>query len=300
MTRLAFDLEHWEDQPFAGSRAGDPGARRHRGGHVHERPPVGLPAAPGHARPAPDAAQVLRLHGRGRGPLRDRRHRTPGLDLRSRAGPGPEPERRGLHQPADHLHPRHRRGHDPGQRGRQRGPAAHLHRQPAAGVDERGPGHHGAADLLRRARQRLRRHGRAAQRVRLPDRRGRRGRRDRDGDALDRHDRDPAGHDPEPPAVRRAVQGPGPAHQRPAHELEPAAVPSFAVGPASPGRAVPQVRQGPVPRHRRRRPARLHPGRLHGLRCVPERPGVRPGRAARDRAGWAAPSTTSATASRSR
>ena len=60
---------------------------------------------------------------------------------------------------------------------------------------------------------------------------------------------------------------------------QPAPLPSLAVGPAAADRAVPALRQGPVPRRRRRRPAGLHPGRLHDVRPVPERAGVRPGRA---------------------
>ena len=70
-----------------------PGARRRRERHVHERPPVGLPAAQRHPRPAPDRAALLRLHGRRCRPLHDRRCRAPGLDLRSRARPRAEPER---------------------------------------------------------------------------------------------------------------------------------------------------------------------------------------------------------------
>ncbi len=67
------------------------------------------------------------------------------------------------------------------------------------------PDHHRAADLLRRARQRLRRHRRPAERVRLPDRRGRRRRRGRHRDALDGHDRDHAGHDPQRACCSRSA-----------------------------------------------------------------------------------------------
>ncbi len=81
-----------------------------------------------------------------------------------------------LRQRADRVHPRHRRGHGPGQRGRQRGPAAAVHPEPAAGLVRRRPGADPAADLLRRAAERLGHHRRPPDRVRLPDRleRGRR------------------------------------------------------------------------------------------------------------------------------
>ena len=55
---------------------------------------------------------------------------------------------------------------------------------------------------------------------------------------------------------------------------QPAALPSLAERPAVDGRAVPALRQGPVPGHRRHRPDGLHPGRLHDLRPVPERAGL--------------------------
>ena len=51
--------------------------------------------------------------------------------------------------------------------------------------------------------------------------------------------------------------------------------------PADADRAVPALRQGPLPRHRRRRPAGLHPGRVHDLRPVPRCPGFRPDRPVR-------------------
>ena len=127
-------------------------------GHVPQRPPVGLPAARRHARSAADRSAVLRLHRRRHGPLRDRRRAAPGHALGPRARPE-QPVGDRLGQRAHHLHPRHRRGDGPGQRGHERGPAAPLHPQPAAGLDATGaPEITAAADLLRRAAERLRRH----------------------------------------------------------------------------------------------------------------------------------------------
>ena len=126
------------------------------------------------------------------------------------------------------------------------------------------------------------------------------GRLGRRADALDGDDRDRARHDAHAPAVRRAVPGPRPADQRPGHQRQPAPVPSQPGRPAGDDRPVPALRQGSLPGHRRRRPAGLHPGRVHDLRPVPRRPGVRPDDPDRRRAWAATTSTTSATASRSR
>ena len=50
---------------------------------------------------------------------------------------------------------------------------------------------------------------------------------------------------------------------------------------AGSGRPVPALRQGPVPRHRRRRALRLRAGRLHDQQRLPQRPGVQRQRARR-------------------
>ena len=63
---------------------------------------------------------------------------------------------------------------------------------------------------------------------------------------------------------------------------QPAPVPSLPERPADPHRAVPALRQGPLPRHRRVGQSRLHPGRVHDLRPVPRRPAVRSGLAGLD------------------
>ena len=84
------------------------------------------------------------------------------------------------------------------------------------------------------------------------------------------------------------------------HE-QPAAVPSLAERPADPDRAVPALRQGPVPRHRRRRPDGLRPGRVHDRPTASRTPrgSTRPSRST-GRGSAASRSTTSGTASRSR
>ena len=242
---------------------------------------MGLPAAADNPRSTPDGAPLLRLHGRGRRSLRHRWRRTPGDAVGTGALARAEPAGDWLGQPADPLHARDRCRDGPGQRGGQRGPAAPVHRQPAAGLDGRRTADHPASRLLRRAPELVRRRRRAAERVRLSHRRERRRRLDRDPDAMDGDHRDQARQHVDATPVLAPVPGPRPADQRPGDAEQPAALPSFAERPADPHRAVPSLRQGPVPRHRRRRPDGLRAGRLHVIRSIPERPGVRPGRVAR-------------------
>ena len=99
-------------------------------------------------------------------------------------------------------------------------------------------------------------------------------------DALDRRQRHQPRHDADAGAVRAALPRPQPAHQRPGHEREPAAVRPGDRAAAAEDRPVPALRQGPVHRHRRgdRRP-RLRPGRIHRVRPLPARELVRPARA---------------------
>ena len=143
----------------------------------------------------------------------------------------------------------------------------------------RSPGDHPAADLLRRAPERLDHHRGPPERVRLPGRHHEHGRRERirPDHPLDRQLGHPARHDLVPAAVRAPVPRSQPADQRPGHGRQPAPVPSIDLRAAAADRAVPALRQGPVPGRHRRRAPRLHPGRLHDLRPVPERPVVRPG-----------------------
>ena len=207
MTRLAYDLGDWGNISFTGDQVLTRGPDHERGRHLRERPAVGPASAADDARPAPDRAQVLRLHRRRHRPLRHRRRAAPGDALGARARARAEPERVRLGQPADPLHARRRGRHGPGQRGRQRGPAAAAREQPAAGLDERRaddrPGPLG--DLLRRARQLVRRRRGAAERVRLPDRRERHRGLDRDRDALDGDDRHRPRQHADPAAVRGAL-----------------------------------------------------------------------------------------------
>ncbi len=86
--------------------------------------------------------------------------------------PEQQPARRHVGQPADHVHPRHRRGDGAGQRRRPRAASrssssATCRRSRSAGA----PTDHRAADLLRGAPERLDHHRRPPERVRLPGRR---------------------------------------------------------------------------------------------------------------------------------
>ena len=72
MTRLAYDLGGWTEQPFAGTAA-DGRRGRPRGRYLRQRPAVGPTSAADQPRPAPDRAQVLRLHRRRHRPVHDRR-----------------------------------------------------------------------------------------------------------------------------------------------------------------------------------------------------------------------------------
>ena len=163
---------------------GRPDGGRHRGrvGHVPKRPPVGLPTAGRHARPAADRSPLLRLHRRRHGPLHHRRPRATGDAVGPGAGPRGQPGGRRLDQPADRVHPRDRHHHGPGQRGCQRGPAATAHREPATGVERRSTRRDRAAYLLRRTQQLLCRGRRPPGGVRLPDGRDRGGRLGRNDD----------------------------------------------------------------------------------------------------------------------
>jgi hypothetical protein len=152
--------------PGHGHALGDRG--RGRGRHLRERAPVGLPPAPDDAGPAPDDQAVLRLQGRGHGPLPGQRAGPAGHALGPRARHRPQPAGHQLGQPAGHLHARHRRRHGPCQRGDPRGPAAPVDPRPAAGVVGGRSRGQAAAYLLRRGRQPLRDHRRPPAGVRHP------------------------------------------------------------------------------------------------------------------------------------
>ena len=259
---------------------------------------MGLPPARRHPRSAPDGPPVLRLHRRGHRSLQARGRQPPGDAVGPRARPLEESERHGLGQPARHVHPRDRRRDGPGQRGRDPGPATPHHPRPPARFDPGSAAHHGAAGLLRRAGELIRRRRGPAGRVRLSRRWN--GRHQAD-DALVGRDRDPPRHHAVAPALRAPVPRLRPVDQPPGHQHQPAAVPSVAGRSPAPDRPVPPLRQGPVRRHSRRRPARLRPGRLHRDEPLPPRPGVRSKRAEHARrrrrpASATRRSTTSATA----
>ena len=158
MTRLAFDVGDWE-RPCRSTATRRPHARPGRPAnarHVRERPAVGLPrplqTTP---RPAPDRAQVLRLHRRRHRPLPDRRDPAPGHALGPRARARAEPAGDRLGQPADRLHPRHRRRRwCRSTRSRSEGqPHLFIGNLPPASTAG-APDDHPAAHLLRRAAQR--------------------------------------------------------------------------------------------------------------------------------------------------
>ena len=139
MTRLAFDLEGWEDRPFHGDEPVTQAL-------VDSEEDTFRNARLWDYRPLQDTLDqlqtvrtLLRLPDVDTDRYVDRRRPAPGDAVGARAGPRPEPERDRLGQPADRLHPRHRRRDGAGQRGDQRGPAAALHRQPAAAVGRRAP-----------------------------------------------------------------------------------------------------------------------------------------------------------------
>ncbi len=174
MTQLAYGIGHWDVTTVPGRPGPHPGPDRGRRGHLPQRATVGLPPARGHARPAPDRADLLRLHGRRHRSLRHRRRPAPGHAQRPGAVARPGAQRGQLGQPADHLHARLRRRDGARQRGRQRGPAQPVHRGHAAGLGRWRSAGDPAADLLRRTGERLHRRRGEAGRVRLPDRRERR------------------------------------------------------------------------------------------------------------------------------
>ena len=231
MTRLAFGLDDWEDRPFRGEAPLTQALVDDEADTFTQRPAVGLPAARRHPRPAPDGPAVLRLHRRRHRPLHDRRRRSArSCSPAASSTLEQNPSGGRVHEPADHLHPRHRAGDGAGQRGRQRGPAAAVHRQPAAGLDAPAPRTITEPRIYFGERPSgVRRHRRPPDtssttrpaRAMRPARPGPR----RAGRATTGIN---ARHDPDAAALRRPVPRPGPAHQRPGHGREPAAVPPLA------------------------------------------------------------------------
>ncbi len=106
-----------------------PDRRRHQGEPVHpgERPPVGAPARARHLSADPEHPALLRVQGRGRRSLHDRRQVPPGAHQR----PGTRPEQAAaavedLGQPASHLYARIRLRAQPGERSGRDGSAGPL------------------------------------------------------------------------------------------------------------------------------------------------------------------------------
>ena len=228
MTRLAFDLGGWTDQPFTGTAVLTPA-------EITANAPTFASARLWDPRPLQtslDQLQTVRKYYDFTDVDTDRYtiddvQRQVMLSARELAlEQNPHGDRLG--QPADHLHAR-RRGRDgAGQRGRQPGPAEPPHRQPAAGLGRRRADDHPAADLLRGTAVVLHRHRRAGGRVRLSDRRQRHRRVGRRPDALDRHDRGQARQHADAAPVRRPLPRPRPAHQRPGDGRQPAPLPPVA------------------------------------------------------------------------
>ena len=253
---------------------------------------VGLPAAQADAREHAAAPNVLQLRRRGHGSLRLHRRGQLRPQPRSLCATGDagrprtrplesgEPQQRQLElgQPAPRLHPRHRAGHAAGQRGR-----AQFNRpecQPAAGHPERSarlvarrPGGHSTAHLLRHPDERLRHRRRRYAGIRLSvgDHHGRR------LQQLVRHDGHQARHAADQAAVRRPIRRPEPAHQQPGERQQSAADAAFDPGARPADRAIPALRQGPVPGRDRQRQARLCPRRLHHHGQLPGRQRLQPG-----------------------
>ena len=185
-----------------------------------------------------------------------------------RAGARAEPERHRLGQPAHRLHPRHRRSR-----------WSRSTRSPTRASRDLFIGNLPPVSTRRRARRSpsrgstsasgrvgLRRRRRPAGRVRLPDRRGRRIR----GDTA------PTRAGPARPASSSTTTLMRLLFALRFRDLDLLISDQVTADSQllfhrsledrlSRDRAVPQVRQGPVPRRRRQRPARLHPGRVHDV-----------------------------------
>ena len=238
-------------------RRGRSHAGRHPGQRADHRQRAALgprPAAPD-LRPAAGDPHVLRLRQRGRRPVLDRREipAGPALAAGAERGVAPDPD---LHQRASDVHPRHGAHARSGQPGHQRRTAGAVHQGPAAGLD-RVAQDHPAADLLRRAGQRVRVRADPAARVRPP------GRRDQRLRPLHRNGRRP-GREPSPPA---AARGPVRLLEDPAvaghHQRQPGALLPRHQGARRAGAAVPSVRPRSLSRDRGRREARVDPRCLH-------------------------------------
>ena len=150
----AWGLDSVETRELNGEADADPGRHPGQRADHRERAALGSRSAAADLRPAAGDPDLLRLRLGGRRPLLDRRQVPPGAALapgaQRRVAADPD-----LHQRAPDLHPRHGTHPGPGQPGDDRRPAGAVRQGPAAGLDRVAQGHP-AADLLRRAGQRLR------------------------------------------------------------------------------------------------------------------------------------------------
>ena len=156
--------------------------------------------------------------------------------------------RRQLGQPADHLHPRHRPRDGPVNEVTTEGQPRLWVRDLPPVLEQRRAGDHAAAHLLRRAAD----NHYVVVGARQPEfdyPRRQRGRR-RTDDRVDRHDRHHAGLDADPAAVLAPVPRPRPADLRPDHRPTASCCSTGRWRSGWGDRAVPALRQGPVPRRR--------------------------------------------------
>ena len=171
MTRISFDVGDWERRDYGGEAPLTPQA-------VAEEASTFQNARLWDYRPLRDSLDQLQTVRQyyiftdvdtDRYQINDAKRQVMLSGPRARSGA--QPAGRHVGQPADHVHPRDRRRDGPGQRGDRGRPAAADHPRPAVDVARRGAADHPAADLLRRAAERLDHHRRPPGGVRLPGRR---------------------------------------------------------------------------------------------------------------------------------
>ena len=274
MTRLAFDLDGWDRPAITGRRAAHPG-RRSTAKRTRSRTPGCGTTGRSATRSTSSRPCASTTTSPTSTPTATRSTaRAPGHALGPRARPRAEPERDRLGQPAAHLHPRHRRRDGPGQRGR--------------------PARASRSLVIRTCRRSRRRGARRSPSRGSTSASGRAtyvvvGAQQAEFDYPPGDER-PVGGRRRPTtrwtgttgikldttliaaAVRAPLPRPQPADQRPDHDRQPAAVPPLARRSAAADRAVPALRQGPYLVVDERRPALLHPGRLHDLATASRTP----------------------------
>ena len=270
MTRLAFGLDQWDSAVIRRRGAADRGGDPERGGHVHQRAPVGLPPAADDPRPAPGRPPVLRLPRRRHRPLPHRRHAAPGDAVRARAGDrGKDPDA------PNWVNQRVIKTHGIGVA---MVPVNEVtpEGQPRLWIRDLPPTSNSGAPEITQPRIYFGESDSHYVVVRAQPA----------GVRLSRATRTRASGDPTTSWTGQTGIPLDSTLTRLLFALrfrdfdllitdqvtgrQPAAVPPDDVRAAGHDRAVPALRQGPLPR-RRRRPARLRPGRVHDQRPVPER-----------------------------